>query len=99
MRERILSDLVSAMKNKDKEVLSVLRMVKGAIQLEEINKKQNITTNNTILSLLWIFLKNIFISSLKNILFLKKTYKKSELLRINLTIQTNFTKVNKTFSK
>ena len=39
MREKILNDLVSAMKNKDKDTLTVLRMVKGAIQLEEINKK------------------------------------------------------------
>lgn len=48
MRERILSDLVSAMKNKDKEVLSVLRMVKGAIQLEEINKKQELKDEDVI---------------------------------------------------
>lgn len=48
MRERILSDLVSAMKNKDKETLSVLRMVKGAIQLEEINKKQELNDEDVI---------------------------------------------------
>ena len=43
MREKILNDLVAAMKNKDKETLTVLRMVKGAIQLEEINKKRALT--------------------------------------------------------
>ena len=48
MRERILNDLVSAMKNKDKETLSVLRMVKGAIQLEEINKKQELNDEDVI---------------------------------------------------
>ena len=48
MRERILSDLVSAMKSKDKDVLSVLRMVKGAIQLEEINKKQELKDEDVI---------------------------------------------------
>ena len=48
MRERILSDLVSAMKNKDKETLTVLRMVKGAIQLEEINKKQELNDEDVI---------------------------------------------------
>ena len=48
MRERILSDLVSAMKSKDKDVLSVLRMVKGAIQLEEINKKQELNDEDVI---------------------------------------------------
>ena len=39
MKDKILNDLLSAMKSQDKERLSVLRMVKGAIQLEEINKK------------------------------------------------------------
>lgn len=48
MRERILNDLVAAMKNKDKEVLAVLRMVKGAIQLEEINKKQELNDEDII---------------------------------------------------
>ena len=48
MREKILNDLVSAMKNKDKETLSVLRMVKGAIQLEEINKKQELNDEDVI---------------------------------------------------
>ena len=48
MREKILNDLVSAMKNKDKETLTVLRMVKGAIQLEEINKKQELNDEDVI---------------------------------------------------
>ena len=48
MRERILSDLVIAMKNKDKDTLAVLRMVKGAIQLEEINKKQELNDEDVI---------------------------------------------------
>ena len=48
MREKILNDLVLAMKNKDKETLAVLRMVKGAIQLEEINKKQELNDEDVI---------------------------------------------------
>ena len=36
------------MKNKDKETLTVLRMVKGAIQLEEINKKQELNDEDVI---------------------------------------------------
>ena len=48
MREKILNDLVSAMKSKDKETLTVLRMVKGAIQLEEINKKQELNDEDVI---------------------------------------------------
>ena len=37
MRNKLLEDLINAMKNKDKDTLSVLRLVKGAMQLEEIN--------------------------------------------------------------
>ncbi|MDD3341106.1 MAG: GatB/YqeY domain-containing protein [Bacilli bacterium] len=43
MREKILKDLVGAMKAKDKNRLSVLRMVKGAMQLEELDKKKELT--------------------------------------------------------
>ena len=48
MKQNLLNDLVVAMKNKDKETLSVLRMVKGAIQLEEINKKSELTDEDFI---------------------------------------------------
>ena len=48
MRERILNDLVSAMKSQDKETLTVLRMVKGAMQLEEINKKQELNDEDVV---------------------------------------------------
>ena len=48
MRERILNDLVASMKSQDKETLAVLRMVKGAIQLEEINKKQELNDEDVI---------------------------------------------------
>lgn len=42
MREKILNDIVLAMKEQDKEKLTVLRMVKGSIQLEEINTKKEL---------------------------------------------------------
>ncbi len=48
MKERLLNDLKEAMKNKEKEKLSVIRMVKGAIQLEEINKKRDLTDDEII---------------------------------------------------
>ncbi len=48
MRERILSELMQAMKNKEKDRLSVLRMIKGAMQLEEINKKKELDDNEVI---------------------------------------------------
>lgn len=43
MREKILNDIISAMKSKDKERLSTLRLLKGAMQLEEINKKDELS--------------------------------------------------------
>ena len=48
MKEKILNDLKEAMKEKNKEKLSVIRMVKGAIQLEEINKKKELTDDEII---------------------------------------------------
>jgi len=48
MKQNLLNDLVTAMKNQDKETLSVLRMVKGAIQLEEINKKSDLSDEDFI---------------------------------------------------
>ena len=42
MRQVILDDIITAMKAKDKDTLSVLRMVKGAMQLEEINVKHEL---------------------------------------------------------
>jgi uncharacterized protein YqeY len=42
MRQVILDDIITAMKAKDKDTLAVLRMVKGAMQLEEINVKHEL---------------------------------------------------------
>ena len=42
MKNKIMDDLKNAMKNQDKELLSVIRMLKGAIQLEEINLKREL---------------------------------------------------------
>ena len=38
--DKMKEDLISAMKEKDKDKLTVLRMVKGAMQLEKINNKK-----------------------------------------------------------
>ena len=48
MRERILNDLKEAMKAQDKEALAVIRMVKGAIQMEELNVKHELTDDEVI---------------------------------------------------
>ena len=48
MRQKILDDIITSMKNKDKDRLTVLRSVKGAMQLEEINKKQELNDEDVI---------------------------------------------------
>lgn len=48
MRERILNDLKTAMKNQDKETLSVIRMVKGSMQLLEIDLKRELNDDEVI---------------------------------------------------
>lgn len=42
MNELIANDLKEAMKNSDKFTLSVLRMLKSALQMERINKKHDL---------------------------------------------------------
>ncbi|MFA5408622.1 MAG: GatB/YqeY domain-containing protein [Bacilli bacterium] len=48
MLECLNSDLIAAMKAKDKVTLGVIRMIKGAIQLEEIQKKQQLNDDDII---------------------------------------------------
>ncbi len=48
LKEKLLEDLKSAMKSKDKETMSVIRLVKGALQLEEISKKRELTDDEVI---------------------------------------------------
>lgn len=48
MRERILNDLKEAMKAQDKKTLAVIRMVKGAMQMEELNKKKELDDDEVI---------------------------------------------------
>ena len=48
MRKQILEDLKTAMKNQDKEKLSVIRMVKGSIQMSELNKKHELSDDEVI---------------------------------------------------
>lgn len=48
MNEKINEDLKSAMKNQEKFTLSVLRMLKSALQLESINKKHDLDDSEVI---------------------------------------------------
>ena len=43
LKDKIQEDMVNAMKSQDKDTLSVLRMLKGAMQLEGINKGVELT--------------------------------------------------------
>jgi len=46
--EKLNSDMINYMKSKDSFSLGVIRMVKGAIQLEKINKKRDLTDDEVI---------------------------------------------------
>lgn len=46
--EKINNDMITYMKSKDSFSLGVIRMVKGAIQLEKINKKRDLTDDEVI---------------------------------------------------
>ena len=48
MRNKILEDLKSAMKAQDKEKLSVIRMIKAAVQMDELNKKHELSDDEVI---------------------------------------------------
>ena len=48
MRDRILNDLKEAMKAQDKDLLAVIRMVKGAIQMKELDKHDVLTDEEVI---------------------------------------------------
>ena len=46
--EQLNQDMIISMKNKDSFSLGVIRMAKGAIQLEAINKKQELTNDDMV---------------------------------------------------
>ncbi|MGI6325313.1 MAG: GatB/YqeY domain-containing protein [Bacilli bacterium] len=46
--ETLNADMKQAMRDQDKQVLSVIRMVKGAIQLEQINKQKELNDEEII---------------------------------------------------
>ncbi len=48
LSEKINSDMITYMKNKDSFSLGVIRMVKGAIQLEKINLKRELNDDEVI---------------------------------------------------
>ena len=48
LSEKINSDMINFMKNKDSFSLGVIRMVKGAIQLEKINLKRDLNDDEVV---------------------------------------------------
>lgn len=48
MKNQILEDLKAAMKAQDKVKLGVVRMVKSSIQMEELNKKRELTDDEVV---------------------------------------------------
>ena len=46
--EQLNKDMIDAMKNKDSFTLGVIRMAKGAVQLEGINKKKELTDEDVV---------------------------------------------------
>jgi len=46
--EKLNNDMINYMKSKDSFSLGVVRMVKGAVQLEKINKKRDLTEDEVI---------------------------------------------------
>ena len=46
--EQLNKDMITSMKNKDSFALGVIRMAKGAIQLEAINKKKELTDEEVV---------------------------------------------------
>lgn len=46
--DKVISDMTAAMKEQEKFKLSVLRMLKSALQLEKINKKHDLTDDEVL---------------------------------------------------
>ena len=48
MRNQIIEDMKTAMKNQDKETLAVIKMVKGAMQLKELDLKRELNDDEVL---------------------------------------------------
>ena len=114
LSEKINSDMINYMKNKDTFSLGVVRMVKGAIQLEKINLKRDLNDDEVVgVIAKQIKMRNDSISEFQkaNRMDLVEQYQKEiELLKqympaelsleeVNKIIDEAFTKVNPTSAK
>jgi len=111
MKEKLMVDLKNAMKNQNKDLLNVIRMVKGAIQLEEINLKRELTDEEIVAVISkQIKIRKETITELENANredLLKQTLKEIEMLEkympemmseeeINKVLDSIFAEVNPT---
>ena len=114
LSEKINQDMISFMKNKDSFSLSVIRMVKGAIQLEKINLKRDLNDDEVIAVISkQIKMRNDSIAEFTKANrtdLIEQTKKEIEVLNtympeqlseedINKIIEEAFTKINPTGSK
>ncbi len=99
LEERLKQDLVAAMKQKDKQKLEVIRMVKAAVDLEHINTKREIT-DDLILDVLnkQIKMRNDSIAEFQKANrndLVEKTKKEVEILMTYMPEQLSKEEVNK----
>ena len=99
LSEKINSDMINYMKSKDSFSLGVIRMVKGAIQLEKINLKRDLTDDEVVAVVSkQIKMRNDSINEFTkaNRMDLVEQYKKEvELLNTYMPIQLSEEEVNK----
>lgn len=99
MKERIMVDLKNAMKNQNKELLNVIRMVKGAIQLEEINLKRELNDDEVVSVILkQIKIRKETIADLEKSNredLLKQTFKEIEILEKYMPEMMSEEEINK----
>lgn len=109
MFDKVNADMVQAMKTQNKFELSVLRMLKSALQLEKINKKSDLEDNDVIavikkqvkmrmdsITEFQKFNRQEEIQNLENEIAILKRYLPEELSEeeIDLKIEEAFQKVN-----
>ena len=99
MKERIMTDLKNAMKNQNKDLLNVVRMIKGAIQLEEINLKRELNDEEVISVIAkQIKIRKETLNELENsdrVELINKTKKEIEMLEKYMPVMMSEDEINK----
>ena len=97
--EQLNKDMIEAMKNKDSFSLGVIRMAKGAIQLEAINKKKDLTDEDIVMVISkQIKMRNDSISEFtkaERFDLVEQNQKEIEILKKYMPAQLSLDEVNK----